>query len=216
MTEPDVVVTDYLLTAECMLLACLLLRQSSNGGEVRTPFIVFFVATGVASLLGGTVHGFFLAEDSRAGVLLWRAALITLGLAAWSGWVIGGRLIVAPGTARVIALVAAVESMAYAVVILAVNDSFWIAIANYLPAALFLTLALTIMYRATRRQAMAIGVVGLVATFVAAAIQHYRIAVHPVYFNHNTLYHVVQGAALIMIFWSARSLVHEGKEEAAT
>ena len=106
--------------------------------------------------------------------------------------------------------------MAYAVVILAVNDSFWIAIANYLPAALFLTVALTIMYRATRHQAVAIGVVGLVATIVAAAIQHYQVAVHPVYFNHNALYHVVQGTALIMIFWSARSLVHAGREEAAT
>jgi hypothetical protein len=199
-----------------MLLAWLLSRQPSNGREVRSPFIVFFVATGIASLLGGTVHGFFLAEDSRAGVVLWRAALITIGLAAWSGWAIGGRLIVAPRAARMIALVAAVESMAYAVVILAVDDRFWIAIANYLPAALFLTVALTILYRATRRAAVAIGVAGMVATVVAAAIQHYQVAVHPVYFNHNALYHVVQGTALIMIFWSARSIVRADKEEAVT
>jgi hypothetical protein len=35
-------------------------------------------------------------------------------------------------------------------------------------------------------------------------VQQLRIAVHPVYLNHNALYHVIQFVALWMIFVAAR------------
>jgi hypothetical protein len=51
------------------------------------------------------------------------------------------------------------------------------------------------------------GVTGLALTFVAAAVQQLRIAIHPVYFNHNALYHVIQAGALLLIFVAARFTV---------
>jgi len=62
-------------------------------------------------------------------------------------------------------------------------------------------------YRRTRARAVLLGFLGLVLSLVASAIQQSGIALHPVYFNHNALYHVIQVVALFMIFLAARWLV---------
>jgi hypothetical protein len=38
----------------------------------------------------------------------------------------------------------------------------------------------------------------------AAAAQQAKIGIHPVYFDHNSLYHVLQAIALFMVFLVAR------------
>jgi hypothetical protein len=63
------------------------------------------------------------------------------------------------------------------------------------------------MYRRTRNRPLALTITGLLLTFVAAGVQQAGIAVHPVYFNHNALYHVIQGVALFLIFVGARWIV---------
>jgi hypothetical protein len=211
MTEADVVMTDYLLAGESILLAWLLSRLPSIS-DLRDPFVVFFLATGIGSLAGGTVHGFFLSGSSLVGVVLWRAALLSIGVAALCGWIIGARLLFGLRTARAIRAGATVESIVYAVVIVGMNDSFWVVVANYLPPTVFLMVALAVAYRSTRAPAMAIGVAGFASTMLAAAIQQLRVAVHPRYFNHNALYHAIQAAALFMIFRSARALVQTREE----
>ena len=212
MTEADVVITDYLLAAESILFAWLLSRLPSIESAVRDPFVVFFLATGVGSVAGGTVHGFFLSGSSLVGVVLWRGALLSIGVAALCGWIIGARLLFGPRTARAIRVGATVESIVYAVVIVGVNDSFWVAVVNYLPPTVFLMVALAGAYRTTREPGMAIGVAGLASTMLAAAIQQFLVALHPLYFNHNALYHAIQAAALFMIFRSARALVQTREE----
>src|SRR5262249_45943761 len=89
MTEPDVVLTDYLLTVESMVLAVALTIRPSGRSELGLSFIVFFAATAAASFLGGTVHGFFGSGSSVLGKALWRAALVSIGVAAAAGWTIG-------------------------------------------------------------------------------------------------------------------------------
>ena len=204
MTEPDVTLTDYLLAAEAAILAWMLARQSS-AGTVREPFVVFFAATSVASLAGGTVHGFFLTDKSAIGVSLWRFALVALGVAALAGWTIGARILFSPSTVRAIQIVAFCVWLVYAAIIAFVKDSFWIAVVNYLPVTMFLIVAFAIAYRTTRQPAMAVGTAGLALTVAAAVVQQLQIALHPRYFNHNTLYHFIQAIALLMIFWAARS-----------
>jgi len=84
-----------------------------------------------------------------------------------------------------------------------VTDSFSIAIANYLPSTLFLIVAFFASYRSGAGTPVAIGLSGLVLTLVAAAVQQARIALHPTYFNHNALYHLLQAIALFLIFRAA-------------
>lgn len=85
ITDPAVTLTDYGLAIECSLIVWLLLRTSASDETLRLWLIVFFAAAGAASFLGGTVHGFFKAADSRGRGILWPATLISIllsGLAA--------------------------------------------------------------------------------------------------------------------------------------
>ena len=221
MTEPDVALTDYGVTLECALLTALLFRGLAGGnapGEsarrggagratLRRSFAIFFASAGIAALAGGTVHGFFLSEDSVAGAVLWRIALLALGVTAFAAWSIGGRLIFARPTARTIEALAAGELIVYAVVVLAVDQRYWIAIANYAPAVIFLGLSFLVAYRKTPARPALAGLVGLALTIVAAIVQRRHVALHPVYFNHNALYHLVQMTAFVLIFVAGRHFV---------
>jgi hypothetical protein len=159
---------------------------------------VFFSATALASLAGGAVHGFF--ADSK---ILWRFVLIALGVVSASAWALGARLLLTDRVAGFVTAAALVELAVYTLLVVFVTDSFSIAIANYLPSTLFLIVAFVASYRSGAGTPVAIGLCGLLLTLVAAAVQQARIALHPTYFNHNALYHLLQAIALFLIFRAA-------------
>ena len=206
MTEPDVTLTDYGLFAECAIFAWLIVRQPARDAALRTWTIVFFVATALAALVGGTVHGFFTDDTAGVGRVLWKASMLAIGAAALALWAIGGRLLFPRrGADRVVPFATGLTA-AFAVTIVFVNDSFGVAVAGYLPAAVFVFAGF--VNAAVRRVWWARpGIWGLALSFAAAAIQQLRIALHPVYFNHNALYHLVQAVALALLFAACRGLL---------
>jgi uncharacterized protein DUF6962 len=206
MTEPDVALTDYGLAVECALFVALLGRQEGGDPRLRRPWQLFFGAGAVAALAGGTVHGFFLDPATVGARVLWPLALLAVGGSALAAWAIGARLLLAPAGARVLEALAAAAWLAYAAAVLAGRQAFAIALIAYLPATLFLLVALALRYRATRQPAGLAGLLGLGATLVGAAVQHGRLAVHPIYFNHNALYHVIQAGAFVLLYVAARRL----------
>ena len=210
MSEPDVTLTDYGLAIECAVLVLLLLRQGDPQEPLRIWFALFFASVGLAALAGGTVHGFFPGEETLGHAMLWPTALIAIGLTAMAGWAIGARLLFSTDVARRIILAAAVEFVAYSVLVLLISQRFMFAVINYLPAVMWLALALAIVYARVRQRPVLVGLAGLLLTFVAAGVQQAGVALHPIYFNHNALYHVIQAIALLMIFWSARWFVARG------
>ena len=143
------------------------------------------------------MHGFF--SDSK---VLWRTVLVLLGVVSAAAWTIGAELLIDHRIARVVTAAAWIECAVYAAVVVFVTDQFAIAIANYLPSTLFLIAAFFTSYRAGGGMPVAIGLGGLVLTLVAAGVQQARLALHPTYFNHNALYHLLQGIALFFIFRS--------------
>jgi hypothetical protein len=206
MAEPAVTLTDYGIAVLCAVLAHLLLSAAPGSG-FRGWFTTFFVATGAAALLGGTVHGFFPDESSTAHSFLWSATLLAIGVATLPAWAVGAKLLFVPRMARWIQTLAVAELVVYAFLVVFATSDFRLAIAMYLPASLFLLVALWIGWRRQRVPALRTAAVGLVLTLVAAAVQQLRVALHPVYFDHNTLYHVVQAVALVLLFVGARYLV---------
>ena len=96
-----------------------------------------------------------------------------------------------------------IEFAVYTLVVLFITDAFAAAITNYLPATLFLLAAFFVAYRGTGSMPLALGLGGLVLTVMAAGVQQARIALHPTYFNHNALYHLLQAIALFLIFRAA-------------
>jgi hypothetical protein len=208
VTEPDVALTDYALAVESGILAALLLGEPSARPDLQRWFVVFFGAIGTAATLGGTVHGFFAPRRSPLGTVLWRGALMAIGLAAGSAWLLGAALLWGHAPDSTFLGIVAAGFVAYAVVVLAVTDAFWVAVASYLPPTGFLMFAYWNAFRSDPAGAFAIGFAGLALTMAAGLAQQLRIGIHPIYFNHNAVYHAVQAAALLMIFWSAQYLVY--------
>jgi hypothetical protein len=211
MTEPAVALTDYGLAIEAALFTYLICLQEKRRHPLSSWFAIFFGSISLATLMGGTVHGFFANEQTPGYAILWTATLLAVGVTALTSWAIGAELLFSPKVARWIAAAATVEFGAYCLTALLVAQEFWIALANYLPPALFLLIALVARYRREKNSKLAAGIAGLVLTFVAAVVQRAGISIHPGYFDHNALYHVIQGVALFMIFSSARFLT--GQEQ---
>jgi hypothetical protein len=92
----------------------------------------------------------------------------------------------------------------YATVVLLVTQRFWLAIAFYLPAVVALLAGFVAARRRSPSTALTWGVAGVALVFPAALVQQLRIALHPDYFNHNALYHLIQGVAFFLIFLGAR------------
>jgi hypothetical protein len=207
LTEPDVALTDYGVTLECAVFTAFLFRRGPVRRELRRWFALLFASAGIAALAGGTVHGFFLEEHSPAGAVLWRVGLLAVGLTALACWSIGARLLCAEGRARVVEVLATFEWVVYAVVVLAVDQRFWIAVANYAPSVVFLTVAFLVAYLRRRQGPILVGLVGMALTMAAAIVQRLRITLHPAYFNHNALYHVVQMTAFAAVFLAGRHLM---------
>ncbi len=206
MTEPDVALTDYGVTLECAMLTGLLFRREPARRGLRNLFALLFASAGVAALAGGTVHGFFLRE-SALGAILWRIVLLAVGLTALAGWSIGGRLLFPERTARLVEVLAAVECAAYTFVVLAIDQSFWIAIANYAPSVFFVAFSFLVAYRRHGEGPLLAGLVGLLLMIAGAIVQRLRLALHPAYFIHNALFHVIQMAAFLLVFVAGRHLV---------
>jgi hypothetical protein len=153
------------------------------------------------------VHGFFVGETGGIGLVLWKLSMLAIGATALAGWAVGAHLLFArDGGDRLVAVASSLAAV-YAAVILFVSDAFWVAVVAYLPAAVFLFAGF--LRAAVRERASwgRLGAWGLALSFVAAAVQQLRIAVHPVYFNHNALYHLVQAVALALVFMACRGLL---------
>jgi uncharacterized membrane protein YqjE len=204
MTEPDVALTDYAVALECACFVYALWMERKGPRALSFWFITAFLATAVAGVAGGTVHGFFNQPGSFGHGILWPLSLVMIGVAALAFTNIASALRFTGLAALAISRAAFFLLLFYCVVIVFFNDDFKVAIAAYLPAVLFLGWVFLERYRQARRSAFAWGLAGIGITLLAAVVQQARIALHPRYFNHNAVYHTLQAAGLFMIFLTAR------------
>lgn len=154
ITEPDVTLTDYAVAVECAALASLVWRRGDPGAPLRFWFTLFFGAVGLAALAGGSVHGFFLDEQTMGYRVLWPATLIAIGLAGLAAWAIGARIQFASRAASWMTVVAALEFVGYCALVILGTHAFWIAVLQYLPAAVFLLVVYLVAYRQRRSRAL--------------------------------------------------------------
>ncbi len=171
LMEPDVTLTDYGLAIECMVLAGLIYAYGARRNALRFWFITFFIALGVAALIGGTFHGFFGDQSSLGATVLWPATLVAIGMAALALWSIGATLIFSERVAKRVFWGALFAFAVYVLLILFSSQVFWIAIINYIPAATFLLVALLVMYSRNGMSYLLVGVGGIVLTFIAGGQQ---------------------------------------------
>lgn len=203
MLEPDVTITDYLLSLACAVFAwwCAYRRA-----DAFRWYVLFFVTLSLASLFGGTVHGF--VPSGAWSDLLWCGVLLSLGGTAVAMWGITTALGCPPALARLVMRVVALLALVYLAVVVGGMRAFWISIIAYLPAAV----GMLVVYSRQRHRPGPWwwGIAGVVLTFVAAGVQVAQVALHPLWFNHNALYHLIQVVALFGIARAAGGRITEG------
>lgn len=206
MTEVDVALTDYAVAIECAVFTCRLARTRYAASEVRWWFVLFFASVALATAAGGTVHGFFAEGGSPGHRVLWPTTLILIGIAAWSATRIGTMMEFAGTPERMINRAAMAGFVAYVVVVLWISSAFLVAIIGYFPALVVLGAAAMMAYRRDKQSAFLAGFLGIGIMVMAAVVQQMQIDISAKYFNHNALYHVLQGIGLYMVFVMARAM----------
>jgi hypothetical protein len=194
-------------------------------------FVLFFCAAAIASVIGGLVHGYFLDPTTLVARSLWPLTLIAVGAAALAAWGIGASIQFSPDRARLFGWIAIVEFLIYAAAVVLGMRSFRYAIFNYLPAALFLLSVFTIAYARHRNSAYPrrglrafsklnrlntdsgdsgylLGAIAMVITLAASGLQQAKVGILTLGLTHNALYHVLQGASLLLMFLCARPLTN--------
>jgi hypothetical protein len=78
ITEPATMVTDYLITAWCVVLGTKLNGKLPFAGPIQLWIWVFWV-TALAALAGGTSHGFKLYLEGPALAVLWTLTVAAIG-----------------------------------------------------------------------------------------------------------------------------------------
>jgi hypothetical protein len=207
LLEPDVALTDLVLAIECGVFTALLSKYRTASAQLRLAFITFFAATGIAAFLGFIAHGFLPDEQAQLYRVVWRWTLIAIGVAALASWAIGALVLFSARAAERVTAVAALLFAGYVLFVLFVSQAFAVAVIHYLPAAAFLLIAFLYAYRRRRSDSLEAGIAGVALALVAAAVQQGGIGLHPRYFNHNALYHLIQAVALFLLFWAGRGLL---------
>jgi len=200
MREPAVVLTDVGLA----LLGAYLgwrLRAARAGGVLARAGAVVMGGLASAALWGAIFHGWFPAKTATpGGLLVWMlvalsilvvaARVLDLGLA-----ILAPRLRPTPRRAIVGAY-----AVGFAGVVLLVNESFTTIVRFYAPTLTFILITAVLQAIRARSAGWTLIAVGFAISAGAALLQQAKWSLHAVYFDHNAVYHVLQGIALVLLY----------------
>src|SRR5262245_10651910 len=189
--------TDYLLAGVACALARGIVR--ANGSRAARWWALALLVTGAAAFAGGSVHGFGFAMPRRIEQAVRTATVMSVGVVSAS--LLAGVVIasVPPGAVRrVLQGLCAAKAVLY-LAWTARHPDFRYAAYDSLPAAAVVFVFLVVRRMRGGPPQATLGAVGIGLSLGAAALQQAGLDVHPVWFNHNDLYHLIQAAALWLI-----------------
>jgi len=176
--EPMTLATDYLLTLAAAIFAMRLWRTNRM-------WALAFLFTAAGSFFGGTFHGFALTMEPMAAAALWKATVLSIGLASF---------FLLAGSGYALAVVAVVKLVVYASWMITHDAFIWVII-DYGVTLLLIGVA----QLARRGPSTPWVVISIVVSVAGALVQQSRFALHE-QFNHNDLYHVIQLVALWLLY----------------
>lgn len=198
-------ITDYALAGVTLVFAVLLVHAARRRRQVSVwLWAAAFVATAIASLIGGTYHGFSLLLGDTGRAILWQGTVYSVGLASFL--MLSGTILASVDRAVGKWLFgAAVMKLAVYAVWMVTHDDFVYVIYDY-ALAMVSVLALQVFAAHRRRDPSARWIIaGVLVSFGAAGIQLGGFKIHE-HFNHNDLYHIVQMGAVYLLYKGARLL----------
>jgi hypothetical protein len=203
--EPDVALTDFGLALLGGYFGWRLSRSLRKGGEEDTlPKAGFVIMVGLASaaFFGAVFHAFFPDKAASApGQLAWAPVVLSIvAVAATLLWLALSVLVprLSPVVTRGLLVL---YCAAFAGTALLIDHSFTGIVRFYGPVLILMLVAAVIRAARTRSTAWALIAGGFAISIVAALLQQAGVSIHPRYFNHNAVYHVVQGVALVLLYY---------------
>jgi hypothetical protein len=209
--DPDVVFTDLGLAVLGAWVAWRLV-SASGPGTLGKAGALLMAALASAAFWGALFHAFF--PDNTAtlpGFIAWIPVSLSIVVAAATLLELGLRVLAAGLRPSIRRWIVAVYAAVFALAVLLVDESFNTIVRFYVPALLLFLAAATA--RAVRGGAGWTPIaLGLTLSAIAAVLQQLRVALHPVYFDHNAVYHVVQAAALVLLYLGFRGVTGSSPE----
>ncbi|MBA3661078.1 MAG: hypothetical protein H0W64_05100 [Gammaproteobacteria bacterium] len=207
MNEPSVALTDYVLAMISLGFAWNIYISVGKKNMLILLFCLFYLSGAVASFLGGTVHGFFVDKSTLGYHLLWVGTLLAIGITAVSCWLLGGFFLHGPKQLSKWLIFSSGLFLIYAGAVIFYTQNFSLAVLNYLPAILFFLIVMIYKLIQTTITSFRWIMIGILISFLAAAVQQTGFNIHPTFLNHNSLYHLLQALGFWFIFIGARGLV---------
>jgi uncharacterized protein DUF6962 len=189
--------TDYAFAGVAWMLARALRRSTDS--RAAALWALAFEVTALAALAGGSVHGFGAFLPRRLEHVLRVGTVMSVGLG--STCLLAGVVFAAvrPGLPRRLLLALCALKLATYLAWVALYPHFRYAVYDSLPVGLLVLGFLVQRWRRGRSAAAGLGALGLLLSIAGAILQQARLGIHPVWFNHNDLYHVIQAGALWLL-----------------
>ncbi len=197
--------TDYVLAGLGLWFAVALFRMERHPGATpRRLWGVALAFLAAGAVTGGTFHGFRLILDVDTLAALWRVTLYGIGGFMLCATVGSVRAVLTGRARTAVTAVAVVTVAAYAVWMSIHTAYIYVILLSVAGMAAIVALHAS---AAAKRDGSAgrwlIG--GVLVSALAAGIQASGYTMHA-HFNHNDLYHVIQMAALYLLYRGARLL----------
>ena len=198
--DPDVVLTDLALA----LLGAWLgwrLWKAPNRGPMTRAGVVIMGALASAAFWGAVFHAFFpRGIATAAGFITWVPVVLSILAVAAALLDLGLRVAAKRLPPRARHAIVALYATSFASVALLIDASFTTIVRFYAPIlVLFLVVAARQAVR-SRNRGWALIAASFAISLLGAAVQQARVSIHPEHFDHNAVYHVLQGVALVLLY----------------
>ena len=193
--DPDVVFTDLGLAALGAFLGWRLWRRGRPG-------VVMMAGLASAAFWGALFHACFpTGTATSAGFATWLLVAFSIAVVAESLLDMSLSVFMARLNTTSRRTIVALYCAVFVAVVLFIDASFSAIVLLYGPTLGLGLAAAGFEAIRTRSRGWALVALGLTVSAAAALLQQTRVALHPVYFDHNAVYHVVQGAAVVLLYW---------------
>jgi hypothetical protein len=198
--DPDVVLTDLGLAILAAWLGWRLWARTGPGTLPRAG-VVLLGGLASAAFWGAIFHAFFPANTTTLpGFIAWIPVSLSILVVGATLLEVSLRLLAPRLTPPIRRSLVAVYAAGFAAVVLLIDESFSSIVRFYAPPLLLFLVAAT--WQAIRRASAAWTLIAVAFTVsaVAAVLQQTEVSIHPVYFDHNAVYHVVQAVAVVLLY----------------
>jgi hypothetical protein len=134
--------------------------------------------------------------------IVWTMTMLALGAAASALWMISACLAPSPVWRRVLSFVAVAQFAIFAAIVLFRTQSYGVVAPAMLPSLALLIAMVVASYRRSGSSRLLVAVAGLLLVLAANVLQRLHVALPAAGLSANALYHVLQAAAFLMVFFA--------------